>query len=347
MTRTPLVSIIIPVYNVDKFLPRCLDSICNQTYSHLEIILVDNAANKKCKEICAAYAAKDKRILLITLGKNVGPAGARQAGLAHATGDFLAFVDADDWLPVQSYEILVECQQKTGADVVWGSVEYHQPDKAPFYLDLFPNTREKDLERMPPHTMIVPQRMYCWDKLYARHLLQKGLHFNTAYQGGEDIDFAFQAVQLANFVTFTKQIVYCYFIHPNSTTHAPGLKKCQDVLGILQEIDDFSQRHHLPNKSACRDQLVGQKCTTLMGILLYDSKNNYLHLLRQLLSYLNTHKWEIFSNQYIGTPGKCFMMFPLTFPRLARELFRLPGLQAILHRQFCKRLLPPPEGKNN
>ncbi|MBO7190718.1 MAG: glycosyltransferase family 2 protein [Elusimicrobiaceae bacterium] len=346
MANTPLVSVIIPVYKAEQFLPHCLDSICAQTYKNLEIVLVDNEANKKCKEICASYASKDKRIKLVVLEKNIGPAGARQAGLARSTGELVAFVDSDDWLPVDAYQILVDLHQKTGADVVWGATQYHQPDKPPVYVDLFPHKIAKDLNRLPAQSLLIPQHMFCWDKLYTRRLLEKGLHFKTSCQMGEDIDFVFQAAKLTNFVSFTQQTVYHYLIYPTSTTHIPSLQKCQDVLAVLQEIDAFSQEHNLSSKSACRDQLLGQKCTTLIGILLYDSSNNYSVLFTQLLHALRTHKREIFANRYMGLAGKCFMMFPLAFPRLARWLFRLPGIQPLLHQQYLRRMLPAPEGKN-
>ena len=92
-----MISVIIPVYNVEKYISQCLDSVCNQTYSDLEIILVDDGSTDASGEICDIYACHDKRIHVIHQ-ENSGAAAAKNAGLRVASGEYLSFVDSDDFL---------------------------------------------------------------------------------------------------------------------------------------------------------------------------------------------------------------------------------------------------------
>ena len=92
-----LISVIVPVYNVEKYLNKCLDSIISQTYTNLEIILIDDGSTDNCGKICDEYASKDKRIKVIHK-ENAGVSSARNYGIQCATGDWIMFVDSDDWI---------------------------------------------------------------------------------------------------------------------------------------------------------------------------------------------------------------------------------------------------------
>lgn len=99
-------SVIVPVYNVEKFLPKCIESILNQTYKELEIFLIDDGSVDKCPEICDRYAQMDKRIRVIHK-KNEGLVRARKAGLDVANGEYITFVDGDDWIEEKMYQNLI------------------------------------------------------------------------------------------------------------------------------------------------------------------------------------------------------------------------------------------------
>ena len=111
-----LISVIVPVYNVEKYLRRCIDSIINQTYTNLEIILVDDGSPDNCGKICDEYADKDSRIKVIHQ-QNGGLSAARNAGLDIATGDYIGFVDSDDYIAPEMYEKLYEALVQSDADV--------------------------------------------------------------------------------------------------------------------------------------------------------------------------------------------------------------------------------------
>lgn len=112
-----LVSVIVPVYGTETYLPACIDSICNQSYRNLQIILVDDESPDKCPEICDGYAKHDSRIQVIHQ-KNTGVSGARNTGLRHATGEYIMFVDSDDLLYPDAVEILMKDLRWYEADIV-------------------------------------------------------------------------------------------------------------------------------------------------------------------------------------------------------------------------------------
>lgn len=103
----PLISVIIPIYNVEQYLEQCLDSVVNQTYRNLEIILVDDGSPDKCGAICDAYKAKDERIIVIHQ-ENQGLSAARNAGLDICKGEYIAFVDSVDWVEADYIDAMLE-----------------------------------------------------------------------------------------------------------------------------------------------------------------------------------------------------------------------------------------------
>lgn len=117
-----LVSVIVPIYNVENYLSQCIESIIKQTYKNLEIILVDDGSPDNCGSICDEYAAKDERIHVVHK-KNGGLSDARNAGMQIMSGEFLMFVDSDDWLQNDCIEILYGIQKKYMADLVIGGVQ--------------------------------------------------------------------------------------------------------------------------------------------------------------------------------------------------------------------------------
>ena len=116
MNEEKLLSVIVPVYKVEPYLRRCVDSIRNQTYKNLQIILVDDGSPDRCGEICDEYAEMDARIIAVHQ-KNGGASAARNKGLQHADGDYVAFVDSDDWIAPMMYETLAGMIEKNDLDM--------------------------------------------------------------------------------------------------------------------------------------------------------------------------------------------------------------------------------------
>lgn len=115
--KQPLISVIIPVYGVKKYISQCLESVINQTYKNLEIIVVNDGTKDRSADIAKEYAAKDSRIKVYDF-KNGGLSVARNRGLEIATGEYISYLDSDDWLDTKMYETLLETAMKNEADMV-------------------------------------------------------------------------------------------------------------------------------------------------------------------------------------------------------------------------------------
>ncbi|MDE6526825.1 MAG: glycosyltransferase, partial [Muribaculaceae bacterium] len=117
----PKLSVIVPVYKVEDFLPKCIDSILNQTYRNIEVILVDDGSPDNCPAICDKYARKDHRINVIHK-TNGGLCSARNAGLDAASGDYVTFVDSDDWIEHDAYKPLISYCIENQLDIIGGDI---------------------------------------------------------------------------------------------------------------------------------------------------------------------------------------------------------------------------------
>ena len=138
MNEQPLISVIIPVYNVERYLAQCLDSVINQTYSNLEIICVNDGTRDSSREILEQYAQTDKRVVVIDQ-ENRGLSGARNTGLKHVHGKYIMFVDSDDWIELDTCEKTVKAAEKYDVDLVmWSYVrefEHESKEKYMFWDD--------------------------------------------------------------------------------------------------------------------------------------------------------------------------------------------------------------------
>ena len=139
----PKVSVIIPVYNTEKYLRKCLDSVCNQTLSDIEIICINDRSLDSSFEILKEFAQQDDRIKLIDFNENKGAAAARNAGLDAAQGEFVGFVDSDDFIDFDFYEKLYTKAKETGADAAKGNVYNYNPQTQETYLSEFYNMNDK------------------------------------------------------------------------------------------------------------------------------------------------------------------------------------------------------------
>ena len=130
-----LISVIVPIYNVEKYLERCVESIINQTYKNLEIILVDDGSPDNCPQMCDDYAKKDSRIKVVHK-KNGGLSDARNAGMKVATGEYVSFIDSDDYISLDFYETLLETIVDNDSDIVECSVvKFYENGKFDEYSD--------------------------------------------------------------------------------------------------------------------------------------------------------------------------------------------------------------------
>lgn len=237
MDLKDLISVIVPIYGVEEYLSKCIDSIINQTYKNLEIILVDDGSPDKCPDICDAFKKKDERIKVIHK-KNGGLSDARNAGLDIAHGDYLVFVDSDDWIENTMVEHLLSTCKKYDVEMVTcaryitdgqstSAVAFDGPEKV--------YTAEEALtEILSGKSMDVA----AWDKIYARNLFAE-IRFPVG-ENNEDIAVFYKLIELSGRVAHTGTTEYFYRSRPGSITK---LKYSIDARKIIEKnldsIEDF------------------------------------------------------------------------------------------------------------
>lgn len=233
----PLISVIVPCYKVERYLPKCIDSILRQTYKNLEVILVDDGSPDRSGEICDTYATKDSRIVVIHKA-NGGLSDARNVGIDQAKGEWITFIDSDDFVSDSYVEVLFhlatdfscECSVclfssfKEWEKPVVDNVTMHQecmlPQKAVeqmFYQEKFDNNAHS--------------------KLFHRSLFESGIRFPKGMIF-EDLAITYKLLLLSTGVAYTDARLYNYLLRNDSIEGHYNPKKIEDGLAVLKSMDD-------------------------------------------------------------------------------------------------------------
>ena len=238
------ISVIVPVYNVEEYLSRCVDSILAQTHSNLEVILVDDGAKDASGVICDGYAAQDPRVKVIHK-KNGGLSSARNRGLEAAGGEYIAFVDSDDWIEPDAYAHLLHIMDKYDVKLVCGG-----------RYDVDGDTGEKTVGLCPAREEAISAeelagRIFLWDgcdssacdKLYHRTLLE-----NFRYPEGkvcEDVPVTYRIVLAAERVAVSDKPFYNYFHRSGSISTAAAItEKTFHFSRHTEEIYPYIRQHY-------------------------------------------------------------------------------------------------------
>lgn len=211
----PLITVIVPVYKVEPYLQKCVDSIINQTYTNLEIILIDDGSPDRCPIICDEYAQKDNRIKVIHQ-KNSGLAQVRNIGIDNAQGEYITFIDSDDFVTPNYVELLYKGLNKFNAEMSIASLYIYREDakfEMPTESDaFFEISKEKCIEQ---YTSIKTNPFIsAWNKLYKRELFS-----SIRYPNGklyEDAFTTYKLIDKAKKIVFTPSKLYFYRINPQS-----------------------------------------------------------------------------------------------------------------------------------
>ncbi|MDR0967922.1 MAG: glycosyltransferase [Rickettsiales bacterium] len=220
-----MISVIIPVYKSEPYLVRCLDSVVGQTYRDLEIICVDDGSPDKSIDILKKYAKKDKRIKIIRQ-KNMGLSDARNNGFAAATGDWVHYLDSDDWIDNDYYEKMLSSATKANADVaVSGFDNENSYNHSINYSKLM---TLKTLRERVRGTRVIANN-YVWRYLSRRDFLtQNKLFFPTGLRAMEDAFFSLELVRLANKIAVVPNVLYHYALNESSIMHDKTRRKTRN-----------------------------------------------------------------------------------------------------------------------
>ena len=226
------VSIIVPIYNAEKYLQQCVDSLLNQTLKDIEVILVDDGSPDHCPVICDEYAKKDHRVKVIHK-KNGGQGLARNSGLEIATGEYIAFVDSDDHAETMMYQKMYDMANETKADVIYCSFQRNN-DHGDVWMEIPIGKetllyKEEEVRSLILNKISNPPKarndrdINCsvWGALYRHDIIRKHeLKFKSEkeFYGGEDLLYEIDFLLHSSFVIFIPDILYNYRLHAKSNT---------------------------------------------------------------------------------------------------------------------------------
>lgn len=236
-----LISVIIPIYNVERYLPKCLDSVIQQTYPNLDIVLVDDGSPDKSGIICDEYAQKDSRIQVIHK-KNEGVDKARFSGLNIANGDYVIFVDSDDWLCDKDiFRKMIAKAEETNADYVEMGMQ-HVMDK----YGLIKHTSTQTITGLITQPELFDKyyisffgynilSVNIWGKLYRKSILDKAKLTPSGLKMGEDLAFNLNLFPHLNSIYILNDIGYSYRFGGMTTRYNPSLYPDLKNLYLLKE----------------------------------------------------------------------------------------------------------------
>lgn len=236
-----LISIIVPVYNTERYLDRCIESVCNQTYQKLEIILLDDGSTDGSLAKCLQWQHDDERIIVVHK-KNEKQGPTRDLGVKMASGEYLLFVDSDDWIERDYAELLYTSASSNQADIAFCDFDYITekedggktvlPKMCPIYLERAASVRENsDLLYLIAASL--------WNKIFRSDLWRKAEILQHT-GGGEDACVCVKIIPMANKLSQVRKILYHYCYNPESTTNQLNYK--QEYLEYMKIIRDEQKR---------------------------------------------------------------------------------------------------------
>ncbi len=241
---TPKISVIIPVYNVEKYLKKCVESVLSQTLKDIEIILVDDGSPDNCPIICDEYAKKDNRIVVIHK-QNGGLSDARNAGMRIAKGKYIGFVDSDDYIEPDMFEKMYQIADKDGSDVVvcniWLDYEYKNCKNS-----YWPLVANGSVSKDEIYNYMYKYPSYAVNKIYKRSFLcENNIDFIKGYLY-EDVPFFTQVMLLAKKVSYCIDNLYFYRLGREGAITNKKSAKQLDIVCIVNIVENLLKSLNAP-----------------------------------------------------------------------------------------------------
>lgn len=294
------VSVIVPVYNSEEYLPMCIESILNQTYKNLEIILVDDGSKDNSLKVCNEYACRDQRIKVIHQ-ENGGVSVARNTGLDASEGEYITFVDSDDELLKNGIQLLVNDIEEFGADVATASKVYITSDKKEVSRNL-DNVEEVTVfsgtDALKLSLNIDRRMTSCHGKLFRRQLISD-IRYEEGRKINEDIYFVFLCCLKEPVLTYRNEEVYRYYYRDSSATHAVFDDKYFDMLYFAEQRKRMVETYYpkLLDRAICMELgmhlfMLSMLCKTKEPKYRMDEIKSVSYVKSNYKNYFTNNKFE-------------------------------------------------------
>lgn len=308
------VSIVVPVYNVEKFLDDCIKSILSQTYKNLEIIIVNDGSTDKSYELCQGYCSDDRVKIFDKI--NGGLSSARNVGIKIATGDYISFIDSDDYIREDMIEKLVNSLEQNDADVSCCNFDFCDENSKILNVHKVNNFETEVLNSEQAISMLLYEeyyKCYAWNKIYRRSLFD-----DVEYPEGklyEDITTTYKIFKKSSKVVFIKDALYHYRVRNNSITKKKFNKKNYDLLEALKFVSEDSSNEDIHVGALIYylyfidDSIQGNQWDESVY---HYYKDNY-----------NKYRKKIFKSDNISLLRKIQMMMCAMYPKLYKKVYSL------------------------
>lgn len=307
----PKISVIVPVYKVEPYLRKCLDSIVKQTYSNLEIILVDDGSPDSCGAVCDEYAENDGRIVVIHQ-KNGGLSAARNAALEIATGEFVGFVDSDDWIEPDMYEYLLRNALMANAEItVCGHIlEYGNVSCTVPFPEWGKIDRDCALEALLENKVMHNQ---VWDKLWKRELFC-GVRFPVG-RTFEDMAIAYRLFEKAEHVLCLPEAKYHYLQRSDSILGDVSLRnRMNSLLAVRERYEEMYEQY--PQFCVLLENTCVAESVCVWACYWYNSREErekYRVQLKEISDFSRPRWKQAFKDTNLGVLGRmviCLLPYP-------------------------------------
>lgn len=316
------VSIIVPFYNAEKTLDKCLESIVNQTHKNIEIILIDDGSFDSSKNICEKYIEIDKRIAY-SFDQNNGVSFARNKGIRLSTAPYISFVDADDWVEINYIELLLKNLLDNQADISVGQVYYLDNPK-----DSTNNQfKEEKIEMFNTNQAL--ELLFLDDKLKSypcvkifKKELFKEIHFPESNEAFEDYATIFKIFSNAKKTVLSNQIIYNYVQYHNSLSHDLTPKRALDFFMSAIDMYNYSKKYNFNqriNNKILRKTLK-QAFMCIKRILRNDTKNNHAEKIEKMRNEMKAFLKESLFN--ISIEYFLFLRLFVRFPKVYNQIVK-------------------------
>lgn len=283
-----MVSIIVPIYNTEKFLKKCLFSIQNQTYKDFEVIMVDDGSEDSSAKLAKEFEIEDKRFKLITQ-KNCGVSVARNNGLSIAIGDYILFIDSDDWIESQMLEILISNLEKSESDI--SCCQYDRGING--VIDDYEIwSKDQTIESFLIHQKFNGSLV---NKLIKRSVIGN-IRFNINIKYGEDALFLWKVLMNINRIVITNKVLYHVTLHNDSASGGGSYKPIRkDCINVWSEISEEAIKSNKNWGLLAKAQLANMAFFSLYEMAYYKYKDK-----KQEKKYLKILKNNIDSLKYVS-----------------------------------------------
>lgn len=304
MKKKVEISVIVPIYNVEKYLHKCVDSLLNQTFSDYEIILVDDGATDKCPIIVDEYAAKYPNIITAVHKKNGGLGDARNYGLDYAKGKYLMFIDSDDYISANMLEELHTSAVKYNSDIV--VCGFQSVTEAGNVISVIGEMLKEDkvmsLKENKDLMMINPA---AWNKLYNMDLFKNNIDIRYPSRAWyEDIRTTLKLFSVAEKITYVDKPLYNYLWREGSITNNKSCERNVEIIEAFEDIINYfkSKNEFEKYKSELEYLTVFHVyLTASVRVLIIDKKNPLINSFKMFLNE-NFPKWQ--TNEYLNRLDK-------------------------------------------